>query len=299
MVTLSYSKNSLCDTLSLILANINCSLFLVLRQQVVLKWEKTTADSYRIDYDCDNGVNGSKTCKSPNKTIYDKNFVANSLCRFCVTYLVAVDSLRSEPMCNTIRLPEKPPRTPPVITCDFKTCPTTNHSETRDVTVMCEFPEKSTRNGVLNKLRVIYWKGRNNDTKEEVTTNLTLCQVTLNGLNKRSNYHAQISVCNSEGCSGLSNPVLVAAASYEKTQGTTSESNLLWLTLLVFLPIAAIIIAVFVRYMKKTTKDTREQLPGVHEHNSYEELSEQTVNNYDQLPNGNAHENNAHDVDNM
>ena len=273
----------------------------------MLKWENTGVSSYRIDYKCDNSVNGSEIYKVlDRKTIYDKKFVPYSLCRFCVTYQAYDGSLWSEPSCNTTRLPERPPSTPPVIMCDFKTCPRTNHSETQDVTVICEFPEKSTRNGVLNKLRVIYWRGANNDTKEEVTTNLTLCQVTLNGLDKRSNYRAQISVCNSEGCSGMSNPVLVAAATaaaeafYEKTQGTAGDLNLLWLTLVVLLPIAAIAIAVFVRFLKRTRQEPRTPLPKVQEDNNYEELGTQlAVNNYNHLPNGNAHENNVNDVDKM
>ena len=265
----------------------------------MLKWEDTGYPSYRIDYECDNGANGSKTFQVVNKTIYNKNFVPYSSCRFCATNLPSYGGLWSEPVCKVTRLAEKPPESPPLVTCDFKTCPTRKQDEKRVVTVMCKFPKQNTRNGKLNKLKVIFSNSTSNaSTYEESTTNLTLCQVAVAGLDESSNYYAQLSVCNSAGCSPLSDVVLIAAAAalHEKTQGNRNVSNLLWLTLLVLVPIAGAILAVFVFKMKQIGKEPRGQLPRVDEPNNYEDVTKlPSVNNYDQLPNGIGHENYAND----
>ena len=263
----------------------------------MLKWEDTGYASYRIDYECDNGANGSETFQVVNKTIYNKNFVPYSSCRFCTTNLPSDGALRSEPVCKVTRLAEKPPESPPLVTCDFKTCPTRKQDKKRVVTVMCKFPKQNTRNGKLSKLKVIFSNSTNNaSTYEEFTTNLTLCQVAVGGLDESSNYYAQLSVCNSAGCSPLSDVVLIAAAAalHEKTQGDVN--HLLWLTLLVLVPIAGAIIAVFVFKMKQIGKEPRGQLPRVDEPNNYEDVTKlPSVNNYDQLPNGIGHENYAND----
>ena len=263
----------------------------------MLKWENTRSASYRIDYECDNGANGSETFQVANKTIYNKNFVPYSSCRFCTTNLPSDGALRSEPVCKVTRLAEKPPESPPLVTCDFKTCPTRKQDKKRVVTVMCKFPKQNTRNGKLSKLKVIFSNSTNNaSTYEEFTTNLTLCQVAVGGLDESSNYYAQLSVCNSAGCSPLSDVVLIAAAAalHEKTQGDVN--HLLWLTLLVLVPIAGAIIAVFVFKMKQIGKEPRGQLPRVDEPNNYEDVTKlPSVNNYDQLPNGIGHENYAND----
>ena len=280
----------------MILAHTNYTVFLVLPQQVVLKWEDTGYASYRIDYECDNGANGSEAFQVVNKTIYNKNFVPYSSCRFCTTNLPSYGGLRSEPVCKVTRLAEKPPESPPLVTSDFKTCPTRKQDEKRVVTVMCKFPNQNTRNGKLNKLKVIFSNSTNNaSTYEESTTNLILCQVAVGGLDESSNYYPQLSVCNSAGCSPLSDVVLTfgtAAVLHEKTQGYVI--NLLWLTLLVLG--AIIIIALFVFKMKQIEKEPRGHLPGVHEPNIYEDVTKlPSVNSYDQLPNGIGHENYAND----
>jgi hypothetical protein len=177
---------------------------------------------------------------------------------------------------------------PPTITCDFKTCGTTSYAnDTRAVTVNCELPKENTRNGLLTSLLINYWNQSNTDPfRKDFPINLTSCQVTVKGLHKRHNYFAQMSVCNSQGCSSLSETVLIAKAVHPPS-GNHSGKKLYWLGFLALLPVP-IIVGLVCYYSRCTTKT---KLPNVKPPNDY--ISEDIVasNNYDKLPNGDANDN--------
>ncbi|CAB4041076.1 uncharacterized protein LOC110045018 [Paramuricea clavata] len=263
-----------------------------IEQKVVLNWENTKFTifhEYQIDYTCSNGANSSKTYEEASASIHDANFAPYILCEFCLTNLVSAGSLRSEPLCNSTRFPEKSPSMPPTITCDFKTCGTTSYAnDTRTVTVNCELPKENTRNGLLTSLVINYWNQSNTDPfRKDFPINLTSCQVTVKGLHKRHNYFAQMSVCNSQGCSSLSETVLIAKAVHPPS-GNQNGKKLYWLGFLAVLPVSIIIVGFVYYYSPRTTKPKpSKSFPNIGEPNVniYEGL--EVSNDYDKLPNGN------------
>ncbi|CAB4035102.1 receptor-type tyrosine- phosphatase S-like [Paramuricea clavata] len=269
-----------------------------IEQKVVLNWENTKFTMFhQIDYSCSNGANSSKTSKEASASIHDANFAPYILCEFCLTNLVSAGSLRSEPLCNSTRFPEKSPSMPPSITCDFKTCGTTSYAnDTRAVKVNCELPKENTRNGLLTSLVINYWNQSNTDPfRKDFPINLTSCQVTVKGLHKRQNYFAQMSVCNSQGCSSLSETVLIAKAVHPPSRNQNGK-KLYWLGFLAVLPVP--IIGGFVcYYSRRTTKPKQNKsLPNVKEliANCYCDL--EASNNYHELPNGDG---NGNELDNI
>ena len=279
-----------------------CLLFFVLLQQVVLNWENTDSYSqYRINYWCSNGVNSSRIYTGTTLPINNKDFAPYGVCTFCVESRPRDGSLWSEPVCNSSRFPERSPSEPPTITCNYTTCPTANYpNETRAVTIQCELPDENTRNGLLTKLVINYWNENSSDASEQVfSANLTSCEVRLTGLSQRHNYDAQISVCNSKGCSGYSDIVPIAAAVYQST-GNSSGSKLYWLSLLVLLLAVAVVICAFAYHHKRTAKPKENKpFPNLEEPNHYEDLEankDHQLSEYDKLPNEDT---NANTVENI
>ena len=261
---------------------------------MVLEWENKHSDSYRINYTCDNGLNNITTTRQTSKPIYNQNFRPYSLCRFCVTNQASLGSLWSEPTCNTTRFPEKLPDSPPFITCDYQTCPTQTvnspNAITRTVTVQCNFPKNNTTNGLLTHLAIRY-----NFSSDIVynTTNLTLCEMKLTGLSVKHDYYAQMSVCNSKGCSSYSDIVLISKAlvhSNNDAENGNTNQQLYWLVFIVVPVVGFGICVLFVRRRRKKKAEQNEgsNLPNLEENNydNVESSMENKATNYNELPNG-------------
>ena len=276
-------------------------------QRVTLRWKDTASSSYRINYSCPNGIYASKSYKQTVVYIYNKHFPPYSLCKFCLESQTAGGSLWSEQRCNASRFPEQLPSKPPTITCDYKTCLMTNYpNETRAVTIQCKLPEKTTRNGVLNKLMIKYWNTNNTNALDHVFSgNLSSCEVTLEGLSKRQSYAAQIAACNTKGCSDFSDSVSIATAVNSDTENQ-SETKQNWLPLLGLLSVVVIVLgvlAVYVLYRKRKTKpDEGKSLPSFEEPKDYEELQTNIAHQpdeYDTLPNGEANDNSVDKIEKL
>ena len=235
----------------------------------------------------------------------NKDFAPYSLCKFCVESQVSAGSLWSEPACNTSRLPEQPPSKPPTITCNFTTCAITDYpNETRAVTIECKLPDKTARNGLLNKLLVKYWSENNTDAIDYVFTgNLSSCEVTLRGLSKQHTYAAQMLACNSRGCSDLSEAVEIAAATNlgTKKRSETLQDKLPFLAFLVLVLIIPLVALVWYHHKCKTKPKESNSFPTIEEPNDYEAVHVNIgqFNEYEELAKGDANENVIDDTDNV
>ena len=180
-------------------------------------------------------------------------------------------------------------------------------NETRAVTIQCELPEKTTRNGILNKLMIKYWTTNSANALDHVFSgNLSSCEVTLKGLSKRQSYAAQMSACNTKGCSDFSDSVSIATAVYSGTENQ-SETKRNLLPMLVLLPVVVIIVlgvlAVYVYRKRKAKPEESKSLPNIEEQNDYEPVQTNIVHQlnaeYGELPNGEANDNSVDKIENL
>ena len=275
---------------------------------MTLTWEDTGSSTTRMNYSCSNGVYFNETYQGTQTvvSIYNKHFAPYSLCKFCVETQANPGSLWSEPRCNVSRFPEQLPSKPPTITCDYETCLMTNYpNETRAVTIQCELPEKTTRNGILNKLMIKYWTTNSTNALDHVFSgNLSSCKVTLKGLSKRQSYAAQMSACNTKGCSDFSDSVPIATAVDSDTENE-SETKQNWLPLLGLLSLLLFILSgVFAVYYRrrKTKPEESKSFPTIEEPNDYETLQTNIAHHldvYDELPNREANDNSVDKIENL
>lgn len=263
-----------------------------INRRVEAQWENTRARTYRLGYNCLNGVNSSEKHSENAVSVIISNdgFEPYTLCRFCVQALDIAGSVYSERVCNTTRLLEEKPARAPTITCDSDTCPFTSDGQTRNVTITCEFPPEESRNGVLTKLKVKYWNETSQEGayEERFQTNLNSCSIVLVGLSKKHTYFAQLVVCNTEGCSDISDRIKINALNHESKPSDSLSLELLALLVvpLVAVGVVLLIVYVFRRRAKNATRKLA-TLPDVEEPHSYEQLKTGQVrhdsDSYDEL----------------
>ena len=266
-------------------------------RRVFLAWTNhpnaSTNRKYLLRYNCSElQVNGNKTTRETNLTLYSEDFssyLPHAQCRFCVQ--ACLSEVWSEPVCRDARLHEEAPSEPPKITCSGDDCATSTDGRYRNVNVTWALPRRQSWNGVLTHVLVRYHTNNGSNVFNR-SENFTRRFSVLPRLARNRNYVVQMALCNSVGCSVFGDALQLLAFSESQRRKDTENSPLavpLGVSLAVVLVVVVVIVVIVVivllrRKAKKERSESEQQLPNLQEmKDHYDNIFLETDKDYDVL----------------